>query len=227
MLWARSWVLWAVAGGVPRSSIIGSAQAADIPTADFMFAQVSDSQIGFHAPANPDVKQTFQHAVRQVAALNRCTAMLIHSGDVSYLGKDEELDTAQRILHGAGMDAHVIPSEHDMLLNHGQGFYRRFSPKDAEPLGAYTFDDHGAHLIALNNVSDFRPAGRPGGLGRLGAGQMAWLKADLQGRSASEPIVVLAHMPLWSVYPRWGWGTDESAELLAAWPAPQPQDRPP
>ena len=212
MLWAGSGVLWTVAGGVPRSSIIGSAQAADIPTADFMFAQVSDSHIGFHAPANPDVEQTFQHAVRQVAALKGRVSMLIHTGDVSHLGKDEELDTAHRILHGAGMDAHVIPGEHDMLLNHGQGFYRRFSPKDAEPLGAYTFDDHGVHFIALNNVSDFRP----GGLGRLGAGQMTWLKADLQGRSPSQPIVVLAHMPLWSVYPRWGWGTDESAELLAA-----------
>ncbi len=211
MVWAGSAVLWTVAGGVPRSSIIGSAQAAEPAPGDFAFAQISDSHIGFHAPANPDVEQTFRRAVQQVAAFKGHASTLIHTGDVSHLGTDVQFQTAHEILQSAAMDTHVLPGEHDMLLNHGRSFYQRFSPKDAEPLGAYTFDDHGVHFVALNNVSDFRP----GGLGRLGAGQMAWLKADLQGRPASQPIVVLAHMPLWSVYPQWGWGTDESAELLA------------
>ena len=212
MVWAGSAVLWTVAGGVPRSSLMGDAQAAEIDPRAFTFAQVSDSHIGFHAAANPDVAQTFHQAVKQVARLRGRVSTLIHTGDVSHLGTDEQFDTARQILHRSGMDIHVVPGEHDMLLRHGQGFYQRFSPQFAEPLGAYTFDDHGVHFIALNNVSDFRP----GGLGRLGAGQLAWLKADLQGRSASQPIVVLAHMPLWSIYPQWGWGTDESAEVLEA-----------
>jgi 3',5'-cyclic-AMP phosphodiesterase len=31
---------------------------------------------------------------------------------------------------------------------------------------------------------------------------------------SSTPIVVFAHIPLWSVYPEWGWGTDDAAQAL-------------
>jgi hypothetical protein len=30
----------------------------------------------------------------------------------------------------------------------------------------------------------------------------------------STPIVLLAHIPLWSVYPEWGWGTEDSVQAL-------------
>ena len=53
-----------------------------------------------------------------------------------------------------------------------------------------------------------------GGLGNLGHEQLEWLEDDLEGRAASTPIVVFAHIPLWSVYPDWGWGTEDAAQAL-------------
>jgi hypothetical protein len=40
------------------------------------------------------------------------------------------------------------------------------------------------------------------------------LEDDLKPLRASTPIVVFAHIPLWTVYPAWGWGTDDSAIAL-------------
>jgi 3',5'-cyclic AMP phosphodiesterase CpdA len=55
---------------------------------------------------------------------------------------------------------------------------------------------------------------KAGGLGNLGADQLAWLEADLRSRTASTPVVVFAHIPLWAVYPQWGWGTEDGARAL-------------
>jgi 3',5'-cyclic AMP phosphodiesterase CpdA len=49
----------------------------------------------------------------------------------------------------------------------------------------------------------------------LGAEQLEWLENDVKRLSASTPVVVFAHIPLWSVYPEWGWGTEDSAQALA------------
>lgn len=212
MLWAGSALLWTVSAGIPKSRLISNAYAGDAPTEGFSFAQISDSHIGFPGPANVDVTGTLQLAMRHVVALKKRTSLLIHTGDISHLGQDKELDTAKQIIDSAGFETHYVPGEHDMLVDNGKGFYARFSPKDARALGAYTLDTHGVHFIALNNVSNFHA----GGLGQLGAAQLEWVKRDLKGRPASQPIIILAHMPLWSIYPEWGWGTDESADLLAA-----------
>ena len=66
------------------------------------------------------------------------------------------------------------------------------------------------NVIGLVNVVDLRA----GGLGNLGNEQLEWLEDDLKGRAPSTPIVVFAHIPLWSVYPAWGWGTEDSARAL-------------
>src|SRR5262249_12317087 len=68
----------------------------------------------------------------------------------------------------------------------------------------------GVHFIGLVNVLNLHA----GGLGSLGEAQLAWLAKDLRGRAHSTPIVVFAHIPLWSVYPQWGWGTDDAARAL-------------
>jgi 3',5'-cyclic AMP phosphodiesterase CpdA len=52
-------------------------------------------------------------------------------------------------------------------------------------------------------------------LGSLGHEQREWLEDDLKGRSASTPIVLFAHIPLWTIYPDWGWGTDDSEQALS------------
>ena len=55
---------------------------------------------------------------------------------------------------------------------------------------------------------------KPGGMGNLGRKQLDWLAKDLAARPASAPIVVFAHIPLWTVYAEWGWGTDDGAQAL-------------
>jgi len=211
MVWAGAGVLWTVAGGVPRSVLLGSAEAA---TAGFTFAQISDSHIGFAKEVNMDVPGTLQAAVDQVKALPKKPAFMIHTGDVSHLSKAAQFDTAAQIVGSAGLDTHYVPGEHDVLEDEGRPFIERFQKgvKQGADGGAfYSFDQHGVHFVALNNVTNLKA----GGLGNLGPAQLEWLGKDLAGRPASQPIVVMAHIPLWTVYKEWGWGTEDSEQALA------------
>ncbi len=214
MVWAGTGLLWTVAGGVPRSALLGGAAEAATAAGGLSFAQISDSHIGFAHPPNTDTPATLQAAVDQVRAMRERAAFLVHTGDVSHLSKPAQFDTAQKIVASSGLDCHYVPGEHDVLTGDGGGFVERFQKgvKQGAPNGAfYSFDQAGVHFVALNNVTDLNA----GGLGRLGPTQLAWLADDLRGRSASQPIVVLAHIPLWTVYAAWGWGTDDGARALA------------
>jgi Icc protein len=207
-LGAAGGVLWTVSGGVPRAlGLGGSAVAAT--AGDFTFVQISDTHIGFHGEANPDPGGTLALALSRIAEAPRRPAMMVHTGDVSHLSKPAEFDTAQQMLKGAGVDIHVIPGEHDTIGDDGKAFFERFGAGKT-PGGWYSFDQRGVHFVALVNVLNLRP----GGLGFLGPEQLAWLEQDLEGRSASTPIIVLAHMPLWPVAPEWGWGTDDAAAAI-------------
>jgi 3',5'-cyclic AMP phosphodiesterase CpdA len=210
MLWAGTGALWTVAGGVPRSSLlVGSAQAATADGHDLTFMQISDSHIGFRNPPNADTPGTLHEAIDRVAALKGNASLLIHTGDVSHLSRADQFDTAEQIIKGAGLDTHYVPGEHDVLEDDGKTFFARFTKAGAR--GWYSFDQQGVHFIGLNNVQNLKA----GGLGNLGADQVAWLEQDLKGRSASQPIVVFAHVPLWTVYQDWGWGTDDGAQAIS------------
>ncbi len=209
MTWAGSGLLWGLAGGLPSAISLGVAQAAT-RTAPFTFVQVSDSHVGFAKPANPDARATFQEAVAKIKALPTAPAFIVHTGDVSQLSKDQEFDDADQIIKQAGLPVFHVPGEHDVLDDGaGKAFLHRYG-KGSKGAGWYSFDHSGVHFVALVNVLNLKA----GGLGSLGPDQLAWMKADLAGRSASTPIVVLAHIPLWSVYPDWGWGTDDGAQAL-------------
>ena len=213
MLWAGAGVLWTVSGGVPRSSLLGSAQAATTPAttqaAGLSFVQISDSHIGFKNPPNPDTPGTLTEAIALVGQQKGSAAFMLHTGDVSHLSKPAEFDTAAQINAGAGLDVHYVPGEHDVLVDDGQPFFERFTKGAAK--GWYSWDQDGVHLVALNNVQNLKA----GGLGNLGAEQLAWLDKDLKPRPASQPVVVFAHVPLWTVSEQWGWGTDDGAQALA------------
>jgi plastocyanin len=77
--------------------------------------------------------------------------------------------------------------------------------------GWHRFDHSGVHFIGLVNVVNLKA----GGLWAFGDAQLEWLERDVKRLKSSTPIVVFAHIPLWSVYPEWGWGTDDSARALA------------
>jgi len=176
-----------------------------------LFVQISDTHIGFNKDANPDVAATLNRSIDLVNALSRLPAFAIHTGDVTHLSKAEQFDTASQLLSRLRVsELHVVPGEQDVTDGPGTEFFARYG-KPSNNRGYYSFDARGVHFVALVNVMHFEA----GGLGALGPDQLAWLKDDLAGRATSQPIVVFAHMPLWTIYAPWGWGTNEGAVIAA------------
>ena len=209
MAWAGTGAVWTVSGGLLSSVALDDAAAAP-KTGTFSFVQVSDSHIGFMKPANPDARVTFREAVQKIQAMPLKPDFIVHTGDISQLSRDAEFDDADQIIKEAGLEVFHIPGEHDMLdEGHGKAYLDRYG-KGSLGDGWYSFDHKGVHFVALINVKDLQA----GGMGRLGPGQLAWLQADLAGQPASTPIVVLGHIPLWTLYADWGWGTDDGAQAL-------------
>ena len=193
MTWAGTGILWTLAGGVPRSTgLIGEAKAEEAK--GFSFLQLSDSHIGFDKPANPNANGTLIEAIGKMNALPARPSFMIHTGDISHLSKPTEFDTADQIIGESRLDVHYVPGEHDVLDDERKLYLDRYG-KGAKGNGWYSFDAGGAHFIGLVNVVDLKA----GGMGNLGADQLAWLQADLAARTASTPIVVFAHIPLWTV----------------------------
>jgi Icc protein len=207
--WSGAGVLWVMQGGVLKAvDLIGTASAA-VPGDSLSFVQISDSHIGFNKEPNPSPQTTLQSAIEQIRAMPSSPAFVVHTGDVSHLSKAQEFDDAARIIDGVGRPVHYVPGEHDVIGDDGAAFFAKFNGRADRKW--HSFDYNGAHFVALANVLDLQA----GGLGRLGDEQLEWLESDLKGRTASTPIVVLAHMPLWALYPQWGWGTDDAARALA------------
>lgn len=211
MVWAGTGVLWTMVGGVPKSvGLIGEANAAEGATKGFTFLQISDSHIGFDKAANPNALLTLQDAVNKIKALPKKPDFVIHTGDITHLSKPGEFDNADKIIGNIGTDIHYVPGEHDVIDEaQGKAYLERYG-KNAKGAGWYSYDHNGVHFIGLVNVVNLKA----GGLGNLGEEQLAWLAADLKGRSTSTPLVVFAHIPLWTVYPQWGWGTEDGMRAL-------------
>ena len=213
MTWTGTGVLWSIAGGVPHSLGIIDEAVAQTATQEhpgLTFLQISDSHVGFDKPANPNALGTLEEAVGRINALPIKPAFMIHTGDISHLSKASQFDDADRIISQSRLDVHYVPGEHD-FLDEEQRLYRERYGRGSKGAGWYSFDASGVHFIGLVNVVGLKA----GGLGNLGAEQLEWLEDDVKGRSASTPIVVFAHMPLWSLYPEWGWGTEDGASALA------------
>lgn len=208
MAWVGTGVLWTVAGGVPRSVPIERAQAADLE--GLFFAQISDTHLGYAKDANADVPGTVRAGIDRLRALPRPPAFLLHTGDISHLSKPEEFDQADQLVGASRLQVFYVPGEHDLLDGDGAAYRERYG-KGSLGAGWHSFDHGGVHFVGLVNVADLKP----GGMGRLGEEQLEWLEADLAARSAETPVVVFAHIPLWTVYPDWGWGTEDAAQALS------------
>jgi Calcineurin-like phosphoesterase len=175
-----------------------------------LFVQISDTHIGFNKDANPDVAATLARSIELVNGLPEQPELIIHTGDITHLSKPAEFDLAQQLLARLRTtELHTVPGEHDTTDPTVTEYFNRFGQPSGGK-GYYSFDRAGVHFVALVNVLQFKP----GGLGTLGAEQLAWVAADLKGRSASTPIVVFAHMPLWTIYEPWGWGTGDAPQLM-------------
>ncbi|PYO75962.1 MAG: hypothetical protein DMD63_15620, partial [Gemmatimonadetes bacterium] len=187
MAWAGTATVWTLAGGIPTSFRLNPGQLlTEAQRKSIFFAQISDSHIGFSKEANKDVTATLQEAVAKLNA------------------------TANEILKGVKTDrVFYVPGEHDVAADNGASYLSRYG-KGTKGNGWYSFDHSGVHFIGLVNVMNLKA----GGLGSLGADQIDWLRRDVSGLSASTPVVLFAHVPLWTVYPEWGWGTDDSEQAL-------------
>jgi Icc protein len=206
MTWAGSAMLWTVAGGVPRSHVIGQAEAAET---GFTFAQVSDSHLGFDKPVNANVTGTFQEALNHVTGMPEKPAFIIHTGDMTHLSKPDQFDTCAQLLGSTKLQTYTVPGEHDILEEDRKSYLNRYG-KGTHGDGWYSFNANGVHFIGLVNVVNLQGAG----LGDLGKPQLEWLEKDVKSLSASTPVVVMAHVPLWIVYQDWGWGTADGAQAL-------------
>lgn len=212
MAWAGTGTLCVVQGGVLNSfslSQIGKHDMAKM-NGELSFVQISDSHIGFNKAANPDVTVTLNEAIAKINALPHAPEFVLHTGDLSHLSKPHEFDTLDQALKSIRTDRiFYVPGEHDVLDDNGQQYRERYG-KGAKGDGWYSFDKNGAHFIGLVNVMNLKA----GGLGTLGHDQLKWIEDDVRHLKSSTPIVVFAHIPLWAVYPQWGWGTDDSEQAL-------------
>ena len=207
MTWAGTAMIWTVAGGIPRSHLIGAAEASE---QGFTFAQVSDSHLGFNKPVNPDVTATFQDGLSAVMAMPEKPAFLIHTGDITHLSKPEQFDTAAQLLGDTKLTTYTVPGEHDILEDEGKSYLNHYG-RGTHGDGWYSFNAHGVHFIGLVNVVNLKG----NGLGDLGREQLEWLEDDVKPLSSSTPIVVFAHVPLWIVNQDWGWGTVDGGQALS------------
>jgi 3',5'-cyclic-AMP phosphodiesterase len=218
MAWAGTGVLWTMSGGILKSyglsqmidrSTGGIKKGLVMPKSDFSFVQISDSHIGFNKPANTDVIGTLQAAINKINAMPSAPSFVLHTGDLSHLAQADEFDVLEQSLKSVRTEKiFYVPGEHDVTDN-GKLYLERFG-KGTQGDGWYSFDSNGVHFVGLANVTNHVD----GGLGYLGPDQIKWLEADLKGISSSTPIVVFAHIPMWAVYPQWGWGTEDSAQAL-------------
>src|SRR5271154_370796 len=213
MAWAGTGAFCVMQGGVLKSYSMSrlAEMNPESMKGELSFVQISDSHMGFNKPANTDVAATLKAAVDKINALSAPPEFLLHTGDISHLSKPEEFDGVEQILKSASAkDVFYVPGEHDVLNDDGKQYLERFA-KRAQPGGWYSFEKKGVHFVGLVNVMNLKA----GGLGTLGHEQLEWLDKDVKRLKSSTPIVVFAHIPLWAVYPEWGWGTEDSAQALS------------
>jgi Icc protein len=208
MAWAGTGVAWSVSAGTVTSQAFGQYKKA--AKGELHFVQISDSHMGFNKPANADVNGTLKATIDKINGLPNEPDFIIHTGDLSHTSKAAEYDTLDQILKGAKpKEIFYVPGEHDTSVDDGKMYMERFG-KNIKGRGWYSFTHKDVHFVGLSNVAALE------GLGKLGPEQIQWLQEDLKAQPASRPIVVFAHIPLWSVYPDWGWGTEDSVEALSA-----------
>jgi 3',5'-cyclic AMP phosphodiesterase CpdA len=213
MAYGGAGTLFVLSAGIFTPIDLAAAADAKVPVARLgkpLFVQISDTHIGFAKDANPDVTGTLNHAIDLVNGMAEQPALIIHTGDITHLSKPAEFDLAQQLLSRLRTtELHTTPGEHDTADAAVTEYFARFGSA-SQNRGYYSFDHAGVHFVSLINVLNFKA----GGLGSLGAEQLAWVTEDLKSRSSSTPIVVFAHLPLWTIYEPWGWGTGDAAQLM-------------
>lgn len=214
--WFGAAVVLTVTGGEVISHIAddrsSGAAAAPAPAAadanTLRFVQVSDSHIGFKGPANTDVTDSFGRAIDQVNGLGLRPNFVMHTGDLTHLSTPAQFDQVRQMLTGMRTErVFTVPGEHDSVGDHGRAYRTTFGEGTLGD-GWYSFDTHGVHFIALVNTLSLEK------LGHLGQEQIDFVRKDVAGLSSDTPIVLFSHIPLFAMFPKWGWSTDDSLQVL-------------
>ncbi|GLE59198.1 metallophosphoesterase family protein [Mycobacteroides chelonae] len=207
--WFGAAVALTVSGGEVISHVAGSTAPISSSRPALRFAQISDSHIGFTGSANANVVDSFDHAIGQINNLDYTPDFVIHTGDLTHLATDEQFDQVKQMMSDIDTP-HVftVPGEHDSVDDSGQK-YRGVFGGGTRGDGWYSFDIGGVHVIGLVNTLNLKK------LGHLGGEQLEFIRKDLAPLSADTPIIVFSHIPLFAMYPEWGWGTDDSAQALS------------
>lgn len=210
--WTGLGIVWAVgANGLFTACQVGEPTAErSFPTTPFSFVQISDTHIGFKKPANEHVTDTLQKTIKAINALPVPPAFVVHTGDISHLSKPEEFDLAKQLLSELKVPLFTLPGEHDTIGDRGHAYEEAFPRKDARE-GLQVWDQAGIHFVSLTNVLDFGTTGA----GQLGKAQLDLLAKDLAAQKPDTPLVIFSHIPLYDLYPKWGWATADAAQLLS------------
>ncbi len=217
MAWVGTGMVWSVAGGIATSRVFGQTPGSPAAVAKptFSFVQISDSHLGFKRDPNQDVAGTLRKTIARINALPDRPAFILHTGDLTHTAQPEEFDGVAELLKGVKTQGVLyVPGEHDFDNDGNQEYLRRHG-KGTSGAGWYSFDYLGVHFIGLVNVATSKSGTHDGGLGVIGKEQLEWLRRDVAALRDSTPIVVFAHVPLWTVYEKWGWGTRDSEQALA------------
>ena len=178
MIWAGTGVLWTVSGGVPKSlGLLGAAEAAEAP--DRLHLPADLGQPCRLRQGRP-IRMPSTRSRRRSARSRRCRqgpSFMIHTGDITHLSKAGGV-RQRRPGHRRRRPRRPLRAGRARLHRRGPGkaYLDRYG-KGTKGAGWYSFDQHGVHFIGLVNVVDLKA----GGLGNLGAEQLAWLADDLKG----------------------------------------------
>jgi 3',5'-cyclic-AMP phosphodiesterase len=202
--WTGLGIVWTVGA----NGLLTSCQANEpksekqLASSSLSFIQISDTHIGFNKPANDHVTETLQQTIAAINSLPIQPAFVIHTGDITHLSKPEEFDRAKQILSQLKAPLFTLAGEHDTIGDRGKAYAEAFNQSDKKE-GFQTWDQSGVHFISLTNVLDFGDSGT----GKIGQAQLDLLARDLSDRKSDTPLVILSHIPLYNIYPKWGWGT--------------------
>jgi hypothetical protein len=206
LAWGGTGLVWVARGGVLSSTTVSEAATAG----DFTFAQISDTHVGFAGKANANAAGTLADSITALNALEPRPAFVLHTGDLTHGQKAGAFDTLAESLKAVRTEKIFYgPGEHDVFLDGGKEYLARYGAGTVGG-GWQSFDYRGVHFVALVNVLTYQA----GVGGALGAEQLEWLRRDLESHGSSTPVVVFTHVPLWAVYPAWGWTTADGETAI-------------
>jgi hypothetical protein len=213
MAWVGTGLVWTIAGGIPTSTVFGQSSR-KITKPALSFVQISDSHLGFSRDPNKDVASTLKQTIARINALPERPSFVLHTGDLTHLAKTDEFDAVDQLMKEVKTGkVFYVPGEHDFDGDGNKEYLNRYG-KGTKGTGWYSFDDGGVHFIGLVNVANAKSGSGDGGLGVIGNEQLEWLEKDAASVSKETPVVVFAHVPLWTVHEKWGWGTRDSERAL-------------